>query len=131
MMSEHGSSGESRWAGQPQLARWREMLGEFPAFRQVFHALCVMAEGEDASELLEFAARQEWMSDLASRAESVARIDDTMPLEPENGDLGETIFQLYAASRVRDALLLAHQPGRPMAPSANWTRPWAQWPCLR
>jgi hypothetical protein len=111
MMSEHGRGGEARRAGQPRPRRWREMLGEFPAIRQVFHALCVMSEGEDVTELLGFAARQEWMADLARRAESVARLDDTWPVEPENDDLLETLWKLYAASRVRDALLLAHQPG--------------------
>jgi hypothetical protein len=91
--------------------RWREMLTDFPAMRQVFHALCDMSEGEDATELLGFAARQQWMADLARRAESVAQIDATIPFEPENQDLLETLWQLYAASRVRDILLLAHQPG--------------------
>ena len=86
------------------------MLVEFPAIRQVFHALCTLGDGEDATELLDFAARQEWMSDLARRAASVARLDHTMPAEPETDDLRETLWELYAASRVRDALLLAHQP---------------------
>jgi len=40
----------------------------------------------------------------------VARLDDRMPFEPGNQALQETLWQLYA-SRVRDALLLAHQPG--------------------
>jgi hypothetical protein len=70
-----------------------------------------MGEGEDASELLGFAARQEWMADLARRAQSVARLADTMPFEPAHEDLRVTLWALYAASRVRDALLLAHQPG--------------------
>lgn len=87
------------------------MLGEFPAIRQVFHALCAMDEGEDATELLDFAARQEWMAGLARRFESaVARFDDTMAYEPEDDGLMEMLWQLYAASRVRDVLLLAHQP---------------------
>jgi hypothetical protein len=97
----------------PPLAdrRWREMLGEFPGIRQVFHALCAMGEDEDATELLDFAARQEWIADLARRFESVvARFDDTMAYEPEDDGLVETLWHLYAASRVRDALLLAHQP---------------------
>jgi len=87
------------------------MLGKFPAIRQVFHALCALGEGEDATELLGFAARQYWMADLARRARTVAGPDDTTPLEPENEDLHETLWELYAASRVRDVLLLAHQPG--------------------
>jgi hypothetical protein len=86
------------------------MLGEFPAIRQVFHALCSLGEAEDATELLGFAARQEWMGNLARRAASVARLDDTMPAEPETDDLRKTLWELYAASRVRDVLLLAHQP---------------------
>ena len=70
-----------------------------------------MGEGEDATELLEFAARQQWMADLARRFESiVARFDDTMAYQPEDEGLVETLWQLYAASRVRDALLLTHQP---------------------
>jgi hypothetical protein len=97
--------------------RWREMLIQFPAIRQV-HALCTLAEGEDATELLAFAARQEWMTDLARRAESAARIDYTMPVEPETDDLLLTLWELYAASRVRDVLLLAHQP----SPADNSTR---------
>lgn len=115
-------SGEPQRAGQPQPGRWREILGEFPAIRQVFHALCALGEGEDATEVLGFAARQEWMAVLARRAGSVARLDDTVPFEPGDEDLLETLWELYAASRVRDVLLLAHQPG-PVARSANWTRP--------
>jgi hypothetical protein len=111
MTSEHGRGREPQQAGQGRAGRWREMLGEFPSIRQLFRALCSTDEGEDATELLDFAARQEWMTDLARRAQSVARIDDTWPAEPENDDLMETLWQLYAASRVRDALLLAHQPG--------------------
>ena len=87
------------------------MFEQFPAIRQVFHALCDLGEGEDATELLGFAAGQEWMEDLARRAASVARLDHTMPAEPETDELHETLWQLYAASRVRDVLLLAHQPG--------------------
>ena len=86
------------------------MLAQFPAIRQVFHALSVMTEGEDATELLGFAAGQSWMQELARRAQSVARLEDTVPLEPGNDDLLETLWQLYAAGRVRDLLLLAHQP---------------------
>jgi hypothetical protein len=118
MMSEHGCGGEAQHAGQPRPQRWREMLSRFPAIRQVFHALCALGEGEDATELLAFAARQEWMADLARRAESVARLDETMPVEPETDDLLETLWELYAASRVRDVLLLAHQPG----PAGNSVR---------
>ena len=97
--------------GQPRPRRWREMLSQFPAMRQVFHALCALGEGEDATEMLAFAARQEWMTDLARRAGSVARLDDTVPAEPQTDDLLKTLWELYAASRVRDVLLLAHQPG--------------------
>jgi hypothetical protein len=87
------------------------MLDEFPAIRQVFHALGVLGEGEDATEVLAFAARQKWMADLARRADTVARFEDTVPLEREDEDLCGTLWQMYAASRVRDVLLLAHQPG--------------------
>lgn len=111
MRSEHGRASKAPQADQPQPRRWRDMLGEFPAIRQVFHALCALREGEDAAELLEFAVRQEWMADLAQRAASVARLDHTMPCEPETDDLRTTLWQLYAATRVRDALLLPHQPG--------------------
>jgi hypothetical protein len=98
-------------AGQSAARRWREILSEFPAIRQVFHALCAMGEGEDATEVLDFAARQQWMADLARRFEIVvARFDDTMAYEPEDDGLGTTLCQLYAASRVRDVLLLTHQP---------------------
>jgi hypothetical protein len=90
---------------------WREMLGSFPEMRQVFHVLCAIGDGDDAAEVLEFAAWQEWMADLARRFQTaVARFDDTMAYEPEDDGLVETLWQLYAASRVRDALLLAHQP---------------------
>jgi hypothetical protein len=44
---------------------WREMLGSFPEMRQVFHVLCAIGDGDDAAEVLEFAAWQEWMADLA------------------------------------------------------------------
>jgi hypothetical protein len=54
---------------------------------------------------LGFAARQEWMADLARRFESVvARFDHTMAYEPEDDGLVATLWQLCAASRVRDAL---------------------------
>jgi hypothetical protein len=95
------------------------MLSEFPAIRQVFHALCAAGEGEDVTGLLDFAARQEWMAGLARRFGSVvARFDGTMAYEPEDDGLAETLWQLYAASRVRDALLLAHQP----APAGDYVR---------
>lgn len=87
------------------------MLAEYPAIRQVFHALCAMSTDEDAGELLEFAARQEWMTEVARRVASVARFEYTMPSEPEDEELNGTLWELYAASRVRDVLLLAHQPG--------------------
>jgi hypothetical protein len=108
MMSEHGRGQE---APQPGKSRWRQMLGEWPAMRQVFHALCVMSNDEDPTDLLEFAARQQWMADLARRFETVvARFDGTTAIEREDGGLLDTLWQLYAATRVRDALLLAHQP---------------------
>lgn len=111
MGSEDGSGGQARHAGRPPPPKWRAMLEEFPSVRQVFHALCAVGEGGDATELLGFAAQQDWMADLARRAQSVARLDDTIPSEPEYEDLQITLWQLYAATRIRDALLLAHQPG--------------------
>lgn len=102
MMSGHGLDGE-----QP---RWPEIIERFPGMRQLFNALCALGEDEDASGLLEFVAGQDWMADLARCAASVARLDGTMPVEPETDELLSTLWQLYAASRVRDALLLAHQP---------------------
>lgn len=89
---------------------WRDRLEKYPSVRQVFHALCALGEDEDATELLDFAARQEWMADLARRAEAEAYLENTMPLEPETDDLLTTLWGLYAASRVRDVLLFAHQP---------------------
>lgn len=89
---------------------WRKRLESYPSMRQVFHALCDLGEDEDATELLDFAARQEWMADLARRAANEARLDNTMPVEPETDDLRTTLWHLYAASRVRDVLLYAHQP---------------------
>jgi hypothetical protein len=118
MMSEHGSGGEAQPPAQPRHRARQEMLQDFPEMRGVFNALCDMGEGEDAAELLGFAARQGWVTDLARRAQSVGRLADTMPFEPEQKDLQETLWELYAASRVRDALLLAHQP----RPSDNGVR---------
>ena len=109
MGNEDGRGPEAQQVGRPQ-PHWREMLSKFPAIRQVFHALCAMEEDEDAAELLDFAVRQEWMAGLARRAAGVARLDRTMPCEPETDDLMTTLWELYAASRVRDALLLPHQP---------------------
>lgn len=104
-------SGRPRQLRRP---RWSQMLERFPAVRQVFHALCEMGEGEDATGLLEFAARQDWMAELGRRLDSVvARFDDTMAYEPEDDGLVDILCQLYAASRVRDVLLLAHQPAPP------------------
>ena len=89
---------------------WRDRLEKYPSLRQVFHALCDLGEEEDATELLDFAAQQEWMADVARRAANEARLDNTMPLEPETDDLLTTLWELYAASRVRDVLLFGHQP---------------------
>jgi hypothetical protein len=114
-MSEHRPGGKAQRSAKPRQQGWQEMLEGLPAMRQVFHVLCDMGEGEDATELLGFAARQEFMADLARRAESVAWLADTIPLEPEYEDLQVTLWELYAASRVRDALLLAHQPGPALA----------------
>lgn len=108
MTSQNGQAGEAKRGSAPP--RWREMLSQFPAMRQVFHALCDMDEGEDATELLSFAAGQEWMAEDARLASSVARLDLTMPWEPETDELHQALWTLYAASRVRDVLLLAHQP---------------------
>src|SRR5215813_4842365 len=67
-----------------ELARWRQMLGEWPAMRQVFHALCLMSDREDPTDLLEFAAQQQWMADLARRFEIVvSRFDATTAIERE------------------------------------------------
>src|SRR5215469_747614 len=100
MRNEHGSGGEARQSGQPLPPPWREMLEEVPSIRQVFHALRRLGEGEDATGLLGFAARQEWMADLARTAQTVARLDDTVLCEPGHEDLQETLWELYAASRV-------------------------------
>lgn len=109
MVDEHGG-GDAVRAG-PAVRRWQEMLGESPSLRRVFHALSALGEGEDATGLLEFTARQQWMVDLARRFKIVvARFDDTMAFEQEDDGLAETLWELYAASRVRDVLLLAHQP---------------------
>jgi hypothetical protein len=51
---EHGRRGDTVRAAR----RWREMLGEFLGIRQVFHALYALGEGQDATGLLEFAARR-------------------------------------------------------------------------
>jgi hypothetical protein len=126
MMSEHGRCQESPRPGESRLPRWRQMLGDLPAIRQVFHALCVMSDDEETTDLLEFAARQQWMADLGRRFETiVTRFDSTTAIEREDDGLLETLWQLYAATRVRDALLLPISPPRPMTPSANLTRPLA------
>jgi hypothetical protein len=110
MTSQHGRGGRTHRATPGPPPRWREMLSEFPAIRQVFHALCRMGDGEDATELIDFVARQPWLAVLASRIQSVARLDETMTFEPENDGFVAVLWQLYAASRVRDVLLWAHQP---------------------
>lgn len=122
MISEHGRGQEAPRVGQWRLPRWRWMLGEWPAIRQVFHALCVMSDDEDPTDLLEFAARQQWMADLARRFEIVvARFDGTTAIEPEDNGLLETLWQLYAATRCCSPF----SPAQPMTLSANLTRPLA------
>ena len=60
MMKDHGRDGEARPTDQPQpRRRWQEMLSEFPSIRQVFHAVCALGQGEDATELLDFAGEAE------------------------------------------------------------------------
>jgi hypothetical protein len=92
MMSEHGCSPEASRSGQSRLPHWRKMLGELPAIRQVFHALCLMEDDEDPADLLEFAARQQWMADLCRRFKIVvARFDETTAIEREDTGLLETL----------------------------------------
>lgn len=86
--------------------------------RELYHALSDLPPGADAGELLDGASAQTWMADLAERAASVALLDATRPLEPGLDDLAETLWGLYAASRVRDVLLLAHQP-EPLEPAGG------------
>lgn len=88
---------------------------------------CDLGQDEDAAELLGFAAGREWMADLARRAQSVAQLDDTVPSEPEHEELQITLWRLYAASRIRDALLLAHQPG----PADDSVRELDAWLCRK
>jgi hypothetical protein len=78
--------------------------------RGVFSALCEMGEGDDVSAVLDFAAGQDWMRDLAARAGRLTVAGRTVPFTPGDEDLLQSLWLLYAASRVRDVLLLGHQP---------------------
>jgi hypothetical protein len=88
---------------------WRDKVRDWE-MRGVFGVLCDMGAEEDASGMLDFAGVQGWMSDLKAQAESLAILDRTFTLEPSDDELRYSVWALYAASRVRDALLLAHQP---------------------
>jgi hypothetical protein len=78
--------------------------------RGVFHALCGCDSATAVLEVLDYARGQPWLAGLALSCQQVAALGRTSPVEPENQEALDCLWQLYAASRVRDVLLLAHQP---------------------
>lgn len=88
---------------------WRETVTGL-GIRGVFHALCRLDPGEDATEVLDFATGQDWMRELADRSGRLAVLSRTAPVDPGDVDQVRSLELLYAAGRVRDVLLLGHQP---------------------
>jgi hypothetical protein len=88
---------------------WRDSVANY-WMRGVFHALCDCASDDGVRQVLEHASRQPWMPELARSFQQVAALDRTAPVEVADSEGMVRLWQLYAASRVRDVLLLAHQP---------------------
>ena len=88
---------------------WRERL-RTDGMRAVYHAVLDLEDGEDPVPLLDEARGTPWMRELAARAVTVSVAARTTPCEPDDVPLRETLWALYAAARVRDVLLLPHQP---------------------
>jgi hypothetical protein len=88
---------------------WVEAMPRF-GMRSLFHALCDLEPGADPEPVLSCAAGQPWLAELAGRLTQLGTLDRTRPFQPGQGELGQALTDLYAASRVRDVLLMAHQP---------------------
>src|SRR5580658_3855247 len=88
---------------------WREAIPRF-GMRSLFHALCDLGRDDPPEPILDYASGQTWLADQAERFSQLSVLDRTHPYEPGDEQLWASLALLYAASRVRDVLLLAHQP---------------------
>jgi hypothetical protein len=87
---------------------WREAIPRF-GMRSLFHALCDL-DHDDPEPILDYASGQPALTDLAERFSQLSVLDRTHPYQPGDEPLRTSLALLYAASRVRDVLLMAHQP---------------------
>jgi hypothetical protein len=88
---------------------WREAIPRF-GMRSLFHALCDLGRDDPPEPILDYASGQPWLADQAERFSQLSVLDRTHPYEPGDEQFWASLALLYAASRVRDVLLLAHQP---------------------
>jgi hypothetical protein len=88
---------------------WREQVTRF-GMRGVFNALRGCEPASAAQDVLDHASNQPWLAELGRDCQEVAELSRTRPVEPPDEVLLAILWQLYAASRVRDVLLLGHQP---------------------
>ena len=89
-------------------AQWPDTVSRY-GMRGLFHALCDL-DGTDPGPVLDHAVTRPWMAEAARRLSTLAVLDRTRPAQPGDRELTDTLYLLHAASRVRDILLLAHQP---------------------
>jgi len=88
---------------------WKEPIETF-GMRTLFHALSEY-DGDDVWEdILGYVMERPWMIDLKDRFATVREVEHTAPWQSEDEDLLQTLYLLYAASRVRDVLVFARQP---------------------
>lgn len=92
-------------------SRWLDLLRDEPTPRRLFNALCSSPADAAAAPLLAAFSRGEVVREIAGRAAGVGRVARTIPHEVGSDHfLDDTLCALYAMARVRDVLLLAHQP---------------------
>jgi hypothetical protein len=88
---------------------WREAIPRF-GMRSLFHALCDLGRDDPPEPILDYASSQPWLADQAERFSQLSVLDRPHLYEPGDEQLWASLALLYAASRVRDVLLMAHQP---------------------
>src|SRR5580698_253927 len=89
-------------------AQWPDTVSRY-GMRGLFHALSD-PDSTDPGPVLDHAVTRPWMAEAARRLSTLAVLDRTRPAQPGDRELTDTLYLLHAASRVRDILLLAHQP---------------------
>src|SRR5690349_4620137 len=88
---------------------WKEPLDKFH-MRTLYHALSEY-DGDDVwGDVLTYAMQRPWVAELEARFGGVRVAARTDPWTRGDDELLQTLFLLYASSRVRDVLVFPYQP---------------------